>query len=54
VVASLARYEAPGLIEPNDGGWVVTALGRFFLRNLAMPFDRYLPEQANVTFSRTV
>ena len=54
VSASLASYEAPGLIERRDGGWQVTALGRLFLRNLAMPFDRYLPEQENVTFSRTV
>ncbi|MCB2211607.1 oxygen-independent coproporphyrinogen III oxidase [bacterium] len=53
-VANLAPYVEPGLIEPHDDGWKVTALGRLFLRNLAMPFDRYLPEQANVTFSRTV
>jgi oxygen-independent coproporphyrinogen-3 oxidase len=53
-VAALAPYEALGLIEPSDGGWRVTALGRLFLRNLAMSFDRYLPEQVGVTFSRTV
>jgi oxygen-independent coproporphyrinogen-3 oxidase len=54
VSASLEPYEAPGLIERSDGGWTVTALGRLFLRNLAMPFDRYLPKQQDVTFSRTV
>jgi oxygen-independent coproporphyrinogen-3 oxidase len=51
---SLAPYAEEGLLEPVNGGWRVTALGRLFLRNLAMPFDRYLPEQADVTFSRTV
>jgi oxygen-independent coproporphyrinogen-3 oxidase len=54
ISASLAPYESPGLIEPHNGGWAVTPLGRLFLRNLAMPFDRYLPEQEGVTFSRTV
>jgi oxygen-independent coproporphyrinogen-3 oxidase len=54
ISTSLAPYESPGLIEPESGGWAVTPLGRLFLRNLAMPFDRYLPEQEGVTFSRTV
>ncbi|GBE29639.1 MAG TPA: oxygen-independent coproporphyrinogen III oxidase [Bacteroidetes bacterium] len=54
ITASLAPFEEPGLIEPYEDGWKVTALGRLFLRNLAMPFDRYLPDQANVTFSRTI
>ncbi len=54
IVKSLAPYEEPGLIERYGDWWKVTALGRLFLRNLAMPFDRYLPEQANITFSRTV
>jgi coproporphyrinogen III oxidase-like Fe-S oxidoreductase len=37
-----------------DDGWQVTPLGQLFVRNLAMAFDRYLPEQEGVTFSRTV
>ncbi|MBL7033895.1 MAG: oxygen-independent coproporphyrinogen III oxidase [Candidatus Delongbacteria bacterium] len=42
------------LIIPLDsGGYQVTPLGQLFLRNLAMQFDRYLPDQ-QVTFSRTV
>lgn len=54
-VKSLAPYEDEGLIVPRpDGGYDVTPLGQLFLRNLAMPFDRYLPEQTGVTFSRTV
>jgi oxygen-independent coproporphyrinogen-3 oxidase len=53
-VRGLAPYADEGLIETRDDGWVVTPLGRLFLRNLAMPFDRYLPEQDQVTFSRTV
>lgn len=43
-----------GLIERTAGGYRVTSLGQLFVRNLAMPFDRYLPKQAGVTFSRTV
>jgi len=54
-MAQLEPYVAEGLIEPRDYGFEVTPLGRLFLRNLAMPFDRYLPEQQKkVTFSRTI
>jgi oxygen-independent coproporphyrinogen-3 oxidase len=50
----LAVYEQEGLIEPSARGYLVTPLGQLFLRNLAMPFDRYLPSQGATTFSRTV
>jgi len=41
------------LIERNDG-YTITPLGQIFVRNLAMPFDRYLETQQGVRFSRTV
>lgn len=51
---ALEPFEAEGLVQARDGGFAVTALGQLFLRNLAMPLDRYLPEQTGTTFSRTV
>lgn len=48
-----------GLVERTPEGIAVTPLGRFFLRNIAMRFDRYLPPPTPggrplPTFSRTV
>jgi oxygen-independent coproporphyrinogen-3 oxidase len=51
---SLAAFEAEGLLIPRTGGYSITPLGQLFVRNLAMPFDRYLEGQAGVKFSRTV
>jgi oxygen-independent coproporphyrinogen-3 oxidase len=51
---SLQPYEDEGLLERRIGGYSITPLGQLFLRNLAMVFDRYLPLQTDVTFSRTV
>ncbi len=55
---ALARLEplvADGLVELDGGGLRVTPTGRFFLRNICMPFDAYLarPSQRPV-YSRTV
>jgi coproporphyrinogen III oxidase-like Fe-S oxidoreductase len=50
----LARHTDDGLVLPTDVGYRVTPLGQLFLRNLAMPLDRYLARQGNATFSRTV
>lgn len=50
----LEAFEEDGLIVRAKEGWEVTPLGQLFVRNLAMPFDQYLPDQENVTFSRTV
>jgi coproporphyrinogen III oxidase-like Fe-S oxidoreductase len=44
------------VIEP-DGSLRLTALGRLLVRNVAMAFDAYLPEQqrsGRPIFSRTV
>ena len=45
-----------GLVEIGADSLVVTPRGRFFLRNLCMPFDAYLGEQGpdGPKYSRTV
>ncbi len=44
-----------GLVELTPGEIRATALGRIFLRNLAMPFDAYLPAATErPIFSRTL
>jgi oxygen-independent coproporphyrinogen-3 oxidase len=45
-----------GLVEFNEMGFTVTPLGRLFSRNIAMPFDEYLPKLSGdkPTFSKTV
>jgi oxygen-independent coproporphyrinogen-3 oxidase len=51
----LEEMAADGLVEINAAGIEVTSQGRFFLRNLCMPFDSYLGGNADVpTYSRTV
>jgi oxygen-independent coproporphyrinogen-3 oxidase len=52
---SLEEMAADGLVEIDSSGIEVTSRGRFFLRNLCMPFDSYLGSNAGgPTFSRTV
>ncbi|MEZ0335231.1 MAG: hypothetical protein ACAI18_14570 [Gemmatimonadales bacterium] len=46
-----------GLLAEGREGYEVTSLGRWFLRNIAMALDAYLPQQAaeaRPVFSRTV
>jgi oxygen-independent coproporphyrinogen III oxidase len=44
-----------GLVRLSDDAAEITSLGRLFLRNVAMPFDAYLPREAPVRrFSQTV
>ena len=46
-----------GLLAEGREGYEVTSLGRWFLRNVAMALDTYLPQQAaeaRPVFSRTV
>jgi oxygen-independent coproporphyrinogen-3 oxidase len=51
----LAGCVADGLVEISGTEIRATPLGRVFLRNLAMPFDAYLPAQMERTvFSRTL
>ncbi len=49
VKRSLEAVEADGLIEWSGRTLTVTALGRFFLRNIAMSFDAYLGKPAGHT-----
>lgn len=51
---SMADLEGDGLLRSNANGLVVTDVGRLFIRNVAMRFDRYLPDVAQRRFSKTV
>jgi oxygen-independent coproporphyrinogen-3 oxidase len=51
---SLGDLAADGLLEATDHGIAVTPTGRLFIRNIAMRFDAYLPEQTERMFSKTV
>jgi oxygen-independent coproporphyrinogen III oxidase len=54
-LAELRQAEADDLVEIDDEGIRVKPQGRFFIRNLCMPFDTYLPRDAGKTlYSRTV
>ena len=57
-LAALEPFARDGLLEiGDDGSLVLTALGRLLVRNVAMTFDAYLPEQQRSgrrIFSRTV
>ena len=52
----LSAFLADGLLIPVDGSYQVSALGRLFLRVIAMSFDAYLPGQQpeKPMFSRTI
>lgn len=41
---SLARFVEQGLLEVQDGRYVVTARGRLVVRKICMAFDIYLPD----------
>ncbi len=52
---ALDALAADGLVEISKKEIKPTALGRIFLRNLAMPFDAYLPKEGEKKmFSKTV
>lgn len=52
---ALEAFEADGLVTRDAMTIRVTTLGRFFLRNLCLPFDAYLPAHtAERVFSRTL
>jgi oxygen-independent coproporphyrinogen-3 oxidase len=52
----LAPFVEDGLLEPRLDGYAVTAVGRLFLRVIAMAFDAYLTanEPGRPRFSRTL
>ncbi|MFQ5508406.1 MAG: oxygen-independent coproporphyrinogen III oxidase [Leptospirillia bacterium] len=47
-------FETDGLVIREGRKIVVTPMGRFLIRNLAMPFDAYLGTKSGERFSRTV
>ncbi len=49
-LAALAPFEEAGLVRITDREITVTPTGRFFLRGICMPFDRYL--QADLARNR--
>lgn len=54
-LSDLRPMAADGLVEMDDRGLLVTPPGRFFLRNLCMPFDSYLATPGDgPVYSRTV
>ena len=51
----LPELQDDGLIIRTDDGFVVTETGRYFVRNIAMPFDGYLKEAASgPKYSKTI
>jgi oxygen-independent coproporphyrinogen-3 oxidase len=48
----LKQMQDDGLLEPYDTGYRVSETGRYFLRNVAMCFDRY--NQASEKFSKVI
>ncbi|MDD5329328.1 MAG: oxygen-independent coproporphyrinogen III oxidase [Sulfuricella sp.] len=55
-LAGLVEMEADGLVTLQPEKIAVTQAGRFFLRNIAMPFDAYLKQQSEdgPRFSKTL
>ena len=51
---ALVPFAEDGLVAIDRRGVTVSPLGRFFLRNLSMIFDAYLPATPGGTYSRTV
>jgi oxygen-independent coproporphyrinogen-3 oxidase len=51
---SLSDMVADGLIRRTTLGLEVTPEGRFFIRNIAMRFDAYLPKETERRFSKSI
>jgi oxygen-independent coproporphyrinogen-3 oxidase len=51
---SMTDLEKDGLLRRDAQGLVVNDVGRLFIRNIAMRFDRYLPAARERRFSKTV
>ena len=46
-------FEGDGLVKFNSDGFFVTKLGRLYIRNIVMKFDKYLNQKKTV-YSKTV
>ena len=53
-LASLAPFEADGLVKQKPGGLEVTDAGRLFIRNIAMCFDNTLAPAGERRHSKTI
>ena len=53
-LATLAPYEADGLVKRNTTGLEVTDAGRLFIRNIAMCFDNTLAPVGERRHSKTI
>lgn len=53
-IASLAPFQADGLVERTPAGFNVTDTGRLFIRNIAMCFDNLLAPAGEQRHSRTI
>jgi oxygen-independent coproporphyrinogen III oxidase len=53
-LASLAPFEADGLVRRSPRGIEITDTGRLFIRNIAMSFDSTLAPPSDRKFSRTI
>ena len=53
-VDSMTDLEKDGLLRREANGLVVSEVGRLFIRNIAMRFDRYLPAAKERRFSKTI
>ena len=53
-LASMAAFEADGLVRRSPGGLEVTDTGRLFIRNIAMCFDNTLAPAGERKHSRTI
>jgi oxygen-independent coproporphyrinogen-3 oxidase len=51
---SMTDLEKDGLLRREAGGLAVNDVGRLFIRNIAMRFDRYLPAAKERRFSKTI
>ncbi|MGD1083605.1 MAG: oxygen-independent coproporphyrinogen III oxidase [Verrucomicrobiota bacterium] len=51
---SMSDLEKDGLLRRDARGLVVNDVGRLFIRNIAMRFDRYLPAVQERRFSKTI
>ena len=54
-ISQLESLQTQGLVELSDGGLQVTPMGWFFVRGVAMVFDKYLQADRNRTrFSKII
>ncbi len=53
-LTQLETLEAEGLLTLAPDQLTLAPLGRLFVRNVAMVFDRYLPRQSAQGFSKAV